>query len=141
MDGAPFLCAREPLFQAVFGDVVAAVDKTNLLGPIKADRHEGGLTHIAMEKVKPLDHPDVVKAMDACKTSKVLPPTPAPPREAAAPAPAPEEHAEETHPAEFHLLNKQKAPPPSQPHGGLLRARRHSHRHAKHHRHHHHRAE
>jgi len=79
MDGAPFLCAREPLFEAVFGEVVKRVDKTNSLGPVPEYRHEGGLTHEAMEHVRDLSDPVVVKAIDACKTSRVELPTPAPP--------------------------------------------------------------
>jgi len=85
MDGAPFLCAREPLFEAVFGEVVKRVDKTNSIGPIPKYRHEGGLTHLAMDHVRDLTDPVVVKAIDACKTSRVELPTPAPP-EAAGPA-------------------------------------------------------
>lgn len=85
MDGAPFLCAREPLFEAVFGEVKRHVDKTNSIGPMQPDRHEGGLTHAAMEHVRDLNDPVVVRAIDACKTSQVELPTPAPP-EAAGPA-------------------------------------------------------
>ncbi|CAK0834333.1 unnamed protein product [Prorocentrum cordatum] len=64
---------------AVFGEVVKRVDKTNSLGPVPEYRHEGGLTHEAMEHVRDLSDPVVVKAIDACKTSRVELPTPAPP--------------------------------------------------------------
>lgn len=87
MDGAPFLCAREPIFEAVFGKVVARVDQTNSIGPIQKHRHEGGLSHEAMEQVRDLSDPVVVRAIDACKTSRVKLPTPAPP-ESAGPEPA-----------------------------------------------------
>jgi hypothetical protein len=122
MDGAPFLCAREPLFEAVFGNVVKKVDKTNSLRKIDSyDDHEGGLTHIAMDQVRALDDPIVIRAIDACKFSQVelTTTTTAPPEQkkeeedASAPAPAEEESS-------FHLI-KQK------------HRKRHRHRHRKHH--------
>jgi hypothetical protein len=54
MDGAPFACARAEIFPAVFGGVVQAFD-------------EGKSTIEAIEKVRDLRHPAVVKAIDGCR--------------------------------------------------------------------------
>merc|ERR1712187_978145 len=53
MDGAPFFCNREPLFDALFGGVYKAMDKMP--------------TEDAIKKIAGLKDADVVKAIDHCK--------------------------------------------------------------------------
>jgi len=53
MDGAPFYCEREPLFRAIFGDVFDSV------GNIPTEE--------AILKIKDLNDPDVIRAIDDCK--------------------------------------------------------------------------
>lgn len=60
MDGAPFQCNREELFNAVFGKVFDSMDKL----PIEKQ----------MNLVARLDDPAVVKAMDNCKNYVEPPP-------------------------------------------------------------------
>jgi len=82
MDGAPFMCAMEPLFEAVFGDVRRAIfsertrtpsekSKMGIFASPVGDRPYGSR---AAALVRDLHHPDVVAAIDACSRSKVWSP-------------------------------------------------------------------
>jgi hypothetical protein len=81
MDGAPFMCAMEPLFEAVFGDVRRAIFEKRMSDSEKSkmgifvepvgDRPYGSR---AAALVRDLHHPDVVAAIDACGKSKVWSP-------------------------------------------------------------------
>lgn len=53
MDGAPFYCNREPMFEAMFGEVSKSVDKLP--------------TRKAIQQIRDLNDPKVVEAMDHCK--------------------------------------------------------------------------
>lgn len=80
MDGAPFMCAMEPLFDAVFGDVRNAIfnkptpeweRKMEVFSLSVRGVFDGARTAAL---VRDLHHPDVVAAIDACGKSKVWSP-------------------------------------------------------------------
>mmetsp|Transcript_57055 Transcript_57055/g.107479 ORF Transcript_57055/g.107479 Transcript_57055/m.107479 type:complete len:655 (-) Transcript_57055:102-2066(-) len=117
MDGAPFECARDEVFNAVFGEVEKSVDKMTI--------------NKMIQKVRPLDDPLVVAAVDKCNKPKISISMPAEPSarksadesiSPAAPAPAS---------AQFDVMNFN---------ADGVRRQQHRHgrlRHKKHHKHHH----
>jgi hypothetical protein len=80
MDGAPFMCAMEPLVEALFGDVRRSIfnkhtsDDERKMGVFSSSVR--GLLDGARAAalVRDLRHPDVVAAVDACGKSKVWSP-------------------------------------------------------------------
>lgn len=85
MDGAPFMCSMEPVFEAVFGDVRRAIFEPETKATerkimqvfgmsLEGRRRPAGSGSYAAALVKDLHDPAVVAAVDRCRTSKVWSP-------------------------------------------------------------------